>query len=113
MSRSLVDDVERALTSAGEPDDALREVVALLAAAPGVSWAGIAFTEEAELVLGPSAGTPRERERLRTPVVYQGATVGELWLEGELDEGSRVEIAAALGAHVLLGWDTGGAEWVP
>ena len=52
--------IDAALADAPDADDALRETVRILAAQPGIVWAGVAFVETTGLVLGPSAGTPDE-----------------------------------------------------
>jgi len=52
--------IEAALEASADADDALRKTVRILAAQPGITWAGIAFVETTGLVLGPSAGAPAE-----------------------------------------------------
>lgn len=113
MSETTLERISRILAGSEEPDDALRATVAALVDEPGVTWAGIAFAEGAELVLGPSSGAPDERSRSRVPVVYQDASVGELWVDGEADRGLLEQVAEHLAAYVLLGWDTGGEAWEP
>jgi hypothetical protein len=85
----------------------------VLADEPGVAWAGIAFLEDDDLVLGPHAGKPDELRRTRTPVVFQGARVGELWVDGDADEVFLARVALLVSAHVLIGWDTRGESWEP
>jgi len=97
----------------GDADDVLRSAVDLLVAEPHVSWAGIRFVEEGDLVPGPSAGTPDETRRRRAPIAYRDAPVGELAIDGEVDDAFLGRVADLLSEHVLLGWDTGGEEWVP
>ena len=110
MSLAAIDDV---LSTSAEADEALRAVVAVLASEPAVAWAGIAFAEQGDLVLGPTAGTPNaERRRLAT-VRYQGRTVGELRVDGDADQAFLDAVADRISAHVLLGWDTGGETWDP
>jgi hypothetical protein len=105
--------VERVLAEGGEADDVLRAVVRALAAEPGVASATIAFLDEGELVPGPSAGTPYEARRARVPVLYDGATVGELWVDGEADGEALERVASIVAEYVLVGWDTGGETWEP
>jgi hypothetical protein len=109
----LLEALERILEGGGEPDDVLREATALLADAPTVAWAGIAFFEAEELVLGPAAGEPHETRRTRVPIAYRGEPVGELWVDGEADRGTLERVADRLAAHVLIGWDTQGEHWEP
>ena len=110
MSLEAIDD---ALASAGEADAALRAVVEALASQRGVAWAGIAFVESGQLVLGPSAGTPDEPRRHNATVCYKQDVVGELWVDGDVDGSFLEDVADRIAAHVLLGWDTGGEAWEP
>jgi hypothetical protein len=113
MSSRSLEALDRVLNRGGEPDDVLLATVQVLTKEPGISWAGVAFLEEDELVLGPSAGEASELERVRVPIAYQGATVGELWVDGEADHAILSRIAFLISAHVLIGWDTRGEGWEP
>jgi hypothetical protein len=113
MSAEALAAVEQALAGSADADEALRAVVGRLAAERGVSWAGIAFVEEGELVLGPSAGTPDTARRILATVCYKGSLVGELWVDGDADPAFLQAVADRISAHVLLGWDTGGEAWDP
>jgi putative methionine-R-sulfoxide reductase with GAF domain len=113
MTTDIQAEVDRTLAEIAEADDALRAVVALLASDPGVRWAGVAFVEEGELVVGPSAGTPDPGTRSRTSIAFQGERVGELWVDGTVDPSVLAAVAQAVAGHVLIGWDTGGEEWRP
>ena len=110
MSLAAIDEV---LSTSAEADDALRAVVVVLASEPTVAWAGIAFAEEGDLVLGPSAGIPDEAHRKLVTVCYKGEIVGELRVDGNVDRGFLAAVAERISAHVLLGWDTGGETWNP
>ena len=105
--------IDAALADAPDADDALRETVRILAAQPGIVWAGVAFVETTGLVLGPSAGTPDEARRTLATVCYKDETVGELQVDGEVDQTLLEAVAERISAHVLLGWDTGGEGWEP
>ena len=105
--------IDAALGAAADADDALRETVRILAAQPGITWAGVAFVETTGLVLGPSAGTPDEARRTLVTVCYKDETVGELQVDGEADRALLEAVADRISAHVLLGWDTGGEGWEP
>lgn len=96
-----------------DADDALRGAVSLLAAMRSAVWAGIAFVEEDELVLGPSAGTPDEARRMRVPISYGDDPVGELMVDGDADRGLLEQAATLVSPLVLIGWDTGGEAWEP
>ena len=112
MSEPLAE-IDAALEAAADADDALRETVRILAAQPGIPWAGIAFVETTGLVLGPSAGKPDEARRTTVPVAFKDDVVGELQVDGEADRPLLEAVAERVSAHVLLGWDTGGEEWEP
>ncbi len=105
--------LDRILNRGGEPDDVLRSVVTVLVDQPGITWAGIAFIEEGELTLGPTAGESAELRRTRTPIVFQGADVGELWVDGAAEQAFLDRVAVLISAHVLIGWDTRGETWEP
>ena len=91
----------------------LRSTVSILAEEPSIVWAGIAFTEAGNVVLGPEVGEPDEARRVRLPVVFQGAQVGELWVDGEAERAVLERVAVLISAHVLIGWDTRGEDWEP
>jgi hypothetical protein len=110
MSLAAIDEI---LASAGEADEALRAVVGELAAQPGTSWVGIAFVENGELVLGPTAGTPDEARRSLVTLCYKGRSVGELRVDGDADPALLAAVGERISEHVLLGWDTGGEAWDP
>ena len=109
----LATEVTEIVERGGEADDVLRNVVFALAARPDVSWAGIAFVEEGALRLGPAAGLEDESRRLRTQVSFQGATVGELWVDGTVRADDLDRVAPLISSLVLIGWDTGGEAWEP
>ena len=113
MSTRALEALDRILNRGGDADEVLRSTVRMLVEEPSIAWAGIAFLEDGELVVGPQAGEPDELRRTRTPVVFQGADVGELWIDGEADDAFLARIALLVSAHVLIGWDTRGETWDP
>ena len=113
MSDRAREALDRILDEDAEADDILREVVEVLAGEPRIDWAGVAFLDGGALVLGPQAGSPSDENRSRIPVVYDGADVGELWVEGEADAAFLEHVAARISAYVLIGWDTQGEAWEP
>jgi hypothetical protein len=113
VSTPSLEALDRLLERGGEPDDVLRSATAVLADEPTVAWAGIAFLEEGDLVLGPATGEPDETRRTRVPIAYNGDPVGELWVDGEADQGLLEQITVRIAAHVLIGWDTRGEGWDP
>jgi putative methionine-R-sulfoxide reductase with GAF domain len=113
VSAGTIDAIERLLAEAEDADDALRAALSTLVEEPEIVWAGIAFVEEGAIALGPTAGTPDERGRVRIPVVFQRALVGELWVDGTADPALLEQVAGSLAPHVLIGWDTRGETWEP
>ena len=112
MNADAVDTIEQLVAEGEEADDVLRAVVAELVAG-GCAWAGILFTEDGELVLGPSAGSPDASRRTQVDVTYSGEKVAELVADG-CDDGDALErVAALVSSHCLVGWDTGGVAWDP
>ena len=109
----LVAAARKALEEGGEADDVLRAVVESMGTASGVRFAGIAFAENGRLTLGPSYGEPDEERRARAAVTYEGASVGELWADGDVEPGELERVAALVAPYVLIGWDTGGEAWDP
>ncbi len=113
MSTRTLEEIDRILELGDDPDDVLRAVVARLVRLPKIAWAGILFLEEGAFVLGPEAGAPDPAHRIEVPVLYQGAVVGELAVDGEAGAAFLDRVAAQISTHVLLGWDTGGEAWEP
>ena len=113
MSAAALETLGRVLEEGGEPDDVLRSAVSVLADEPGIAWAGVAFHEDGALVLGPEAGEADETMRMCVPVLFQGAEVGQLWVDGDAGRPFLDQVAALIAAHVLIGWDTGGERWEP
>ena len=113
MSTRALEALDRILNRGGDADDVLRSAVGVLVQEPEISWAGIAFQEEGTLTVGPQAGEPDEARRIRTPVVYQGSEVGELWVDGEAEAAFLDRFALLISQHVLIGWDTQGERWDP
>jgi len=113
VSTRALEALDRILNRGGEPDDVLRSAVSVLAEDPGIVWAGIAFLDEGTLALGPTAGEPDDSRRMRVPIVFQGSSVGELWVDGGAERAFLQRVATLLSAHVLIGWDTRGEAWDP
>jgi hypothetical protein len=113
VSTETLERLDALLAEAGEADDALRAVVELLASEPEIEWAGIAFLEEGELVLGPAAGVPDETARQSAVVAFHGEPVGELRIDGRTDAVFLEQVAARIAELVLVGWDTRGEAWEP
>jgi malonyl CoA-acyl carrier protein transacylase len=107
--------IDLILNAAGDADDILRQVVALLHEQVGYAWAGIFFLEDGELTLGPQAGIPEEARRTSLPVTWQGVAVAELAIDDAPEEDRMFleRVAVLVAGHCLVGWDTGGESWEP
>jgi hypothetical protein len=110
---SPTDPIDAILAQSLEPDEALRAVVAALAAQPEIAWAGISFAEDGALTPGPAAGAPDADRRQQVAIVYRDAPVGELAVDGLPEVDLLESVASRIAEYVLLGWDTGGVEWDP
>jgi len=113
MNAPALDTIKRIVDRGGDVDDVLRRVVAALVEDGGCAWAGILFAEEDELVLGPESGQPDPGLRLQVPIVYEGARVAELVVDGCDDIAFLDRVAELIATHCLVGWDTSGQPWEP
>jgi hypothetical protein len=115
--RGGLEAIDSVLASGGDADDVLREVVTILHdRLDGVSFAGIAFIEGSELVLGPATGEGDGAARESFPISFRGGHVANLEVAGELDQGDRTmleRVAVVISPYCLVGWDTGGEDWQP
>ena len=111
MSTGLPGEVERAIAEDGDADEVLRAVVHALVEYGGCEWAGIFFSENGELVLGPEAGAVEPAGRTRATVIFQGNAVAEVAADGCNNPALLEEVAAAIAPYCLVGWDTGGVPW--
>ena len=113
MSDDEHEAIDRILTSGADADDVVRALVAELVQEPEIVWAGILFMEEGVLALGPEAGVADPTRRLRVPVSFQDAVVGELAVDGDAEPAFLARVAEQISPYVLLGWDTSGEAWEP
>ena len=116
-----VEAIERILNRESEADVILRQAVTVLAERlEAADWVGVAFVEEGALELGPAAGdvpAAAARPSVHVPVRYRGTRVAEIWVgTAEVATTPDVEMldraADLLSPYCLVGWDTGGEEWV-
>ena len=107
---ALLEAIDRILNRGGEPDDVLRQIVAVVHRA--YPYAAIAFVEEGQLVVGPEAGEAVEAAGF--PIAYRGSKVAELRAGGaEIDRAFLERVALLVSPYCLVGWDTGGEPWQP
>jgi hypothetical protein len=111
--------VQEVIDGGEEADDILRAALVAVHEGTGAAWSAIAFVEEGQMVIGPVAGTAPDAApapALAVPIVYRGDTVAALWLGSAPESALVAELeraAALLAPYCLVGWDTGGEEWVP
>jgi hypothetical protein len=111
--------VQSVIDGGEEADEILRAALAAVHEGTGAPWSAIAFVEEGRMAIGPVAGiAPDETPApaLAVPIVYRGDTVAALWLGSAVAQEAETELertAALLAPYCLVGWDTGGEEWVP
>jgi putative methionine-R-sulfoxide reductase with GAF domain len=110
--------LHRILNREPEPDEVLRQTVAVLhERIPQFTWVGLHFVEGDDVVLGPWQGERGLGSReVSVPVVYDGTQTATLGVESsarpEDDETAFLErVAVLISAHCLVGWDTGGVPW--
>jgi hypothetical protein len=105
--------IDGILDRGGDADEVLRQVVRALTERAGYAWAGLFFAEEGALQLGPHTGEPDENRRTAVDVVWNGARVAVLAVDGAPPEDSAFleRIAVLVSGHCLVGWDTGGEPW--
>ena len=93
-------------------DDVLQEAVDVLHDSfDDYSWVGIYLVEEADLVLGPEAGTPDPERRTPVPVIWRDTRVAELVVDGDIEPAELEAVAERIADLCLVGWDTGGEVW--
>lgn len=114
--RAALEAVERVLNRGGDADDVLRDVVRLVhERVRHLSWVGIAFVEDGELLLGPEAGERPQAGAAAAEIAFRGQRVAELQVAGAAgddEERAFIErVATLVSPHCLVGWDTGGIAW--
>jgi hypothetical protein len=116
----MLDERIQAIVDGGEEADAiLRASLAAVHEGVGAPWSAIAFVEEREMVVGPLTGSAPQgtpAPALTVPIVYRGDTVAGLWFGSETPrelDADLSRVAALLAPYCLVGWDTGGEEWIP
>jgi hypothetical protein len=116
---SLADEVQAIVDGGQEADEILRASLAVVHQGTGAPWSAIAFVEEREMVVGPLLGPAPDGApvpALVVPIVYRGDTVAGLWFGNETPrelDADLSRVAGLLAPYCLVGWDTGGEDWVP
>jgi hypothetical protein len=110
--RGALEAVDRILNRGGDPDDVLRDVLAVLHGL--YPYAAIAFVEEGALAPGPARGTPQVPLQ-ELEVAFRDVKVAELQVAppaADAEEQAFLErVALLISPHCLVGWDTGGVPW--
>jgi hypothetical protein len=91
----VLEAVERIAARGGDAADVLQAIVATIVDRGGAAWAAVLFNDEGELIVGPHAGVAEPGERRAVPIVFEGAHVGQLAVDG-LDDQPLIERVAAL-----------------
>ena len=94
-SSDILAAVERIAARGGDAPDVLQATVATIVDRGGAKWAAVLFNDEGELIVGPHAGAAEPGERRTAPIVFKGADVGQLAVDG-LDDQPLIERIAAL-----------------
>jgi hypothetical protein len=91
----VLEAVERIAARGGDAADVLHGIVATIVDRGGAKWAAVLFNDEGELIVGPYAGVAEPGERRAVPIVFEGAHVGQLAVDG-LDDQPLIERVAVL-----------------
>ena len=91
----VLEAVERIAARGGDAADVLQAIVATIVDRGGAAWAAVLFNDEGELIVGPRAGVAEPGERREAPIVFEGAHVGQLAVDG-LDDQPLIERVASL-----------------
>ena len=101
----LLDAVERIAARGGDAADVLQAIVATIVDRGGAKWAAVLFNDEGELIVGPHAGVAEPGERRAVPIVFEGAHVGQLAVDG-LDDQPLIDRVAVLIARYCTSPDS-------
>jgi hypothetical protein len=91
----VLEAVDRIVNRGGDAEDVLQRTVTTLVDRGGAKWAAVLFNDEGELIVGPHAGAAEPGERRQAPIVFQGAHLGVLAVDG-LDDQPLIERIAVL-----------------
>jgi hypothetical protein len=105
--------IDRILDRGGDADEVLRQVICALEERAGYAWVGIFFAEDGDLRLGPQSGEPDAARRSSVDVMWKGARVAVLAVDGAPPQDAALleRVAVLVAGHCLVGWDTGGEPW--
>jgi hypothetical protein len=91
----VLEAVDRIVNRGGDAEDVLQSTVTTLVDRGGAKWAAVLLNDEGELFVGPQAGVAEPGERRQAPIVFQGAHLGVLAVDG-LDDQPLIERVAVL-----------------
>jgi hypothetical protein len=91
----VLDAVDRIIDRGGDSEDVLQVTVTAIVDRGGAKWAAVLFNDEGELIVGPHTGVAEPGERREAPIVFEGAHLGQLAVDG-LDDQPLIERVASL-----------------
>jgi hypothetical protein len=91
----VLEAVERITDRGGDSEDVLQATVTAIVDRTTAKWAAVLVNDEGELIVGPHTGVAEPGERREAPIVFEGAHVGQLAVDG-LDDQPLIERVASL-----------------
>ena len=91
----VLEAVRQIIDRGGDSEDVLQAIVTTIFDRTDATWAAVLFNDEGELIVGPHAGVAEPSERRSAPIVFEGAHLGELSVDG-LDDQPLIERLASL-----------------
>jgi hypothetical protein len=91
----VLEAVERITDRGGDSEEVLQATVTAIVDRTTAKWAAVLVNDEGELIVGPHAGVAEPGERREAPIVFEGAHVGRLAVDG-LDDQPLIERVASL-----------------
>jgi hypothetical protein len=102
----VLEAVDRIVQGGGDAEDILQATVTAIVDRGGATWAAVLFNDEGELIVGAHAGVAQPGERRTAPIVFNGAHVGELAVDGLDDEPLIERIASLIAPYCELPFTT-------
>jgi hypothetical protein len=93
--------VEQIVDRGGDSEDVLHATVTAIVDRSGAKWAAVLFNDEGELIVGPHTGVAEPGERRSAPIVFEGAHLGELEVDGLDDQPLIERVASLIGPYCI------------